>query len=314
MSLIKLVDALVESGQPLLIDGGLGSELAARGYDVSSALWSAPLILQQPEAVLEVHRAYLDAGARCITTASYQASVPGLQRAGLKGDEIRAVFDRSVELACSARDDFLRAHPDCVFEPLVAASVGPYGAYLADGSEYRGNYGLPDEALQEFHQQRLQWLEHSRADLIACETIPDLQEARVLAQLLASISKPSWVSFCCRDASTLHDGNPVSEAAACFNALPGVFAVGVNCCPGEQVEGLIKELRAATDGKLIVVYPNSGAQYDAALKRWHGHESMSQWSRQAAAWYDAGARIIGGCCRIGPDHIRELTSRESWHC
>lgn len=314
MSLVDDINAWVESGQPLLIDGGLGSELEARGYDVSSPLWSAQLILQQPSAVLQVHRDFLDAGARCIATASYQASVPGLARAGLNPDEIKAVFARSVELACQARDDFLGANPDCEFKPLVAASVGPYGAYLADGSEYRGNYGLSDGDLRTFHQQRLRWLEQAGADLIVCETIPDLQEAKVLAQLLTAVSIPSWVSFCCRDAKTLHDGSSVHEAAGLYNDSPSVFAVGVNCCPCDLVPGLIDELRAASEDKLIVVYPNSGAQYDAADKRWHGDESLSQWSQQALSWFAAGAGIIGGCCRIGPDKIRELTLRESWHC
>ena len=304
--------AMLDPRRPLVLDGGLGSELAARGHDVSSPLWSAALIISQPDAIVEVHRAYLDAGARIIISASYQASIPGLQAAGYDMPAIEAVFTGATALACRARDEFLRDNPDCGYFPLVAASVGPYGAYLADGSEYRGNYGVDDAQLRSFHAQRLRWLDDSGADLLACETIPDLQEARVLAQLLASTKTPGWISFCCRDSDHLRDGKRLLDAVALFREVPNVVALGVNCCAPDLVSGLIATLRSVAGERLIVVYPNSGAQYDAERKRWFGRETAQQWSRQAVAWYQAGADIIGGCCRIGPEHIRQLTMRDTW--
>ena len=310
---ITQIKSIMVAQHPLVIDGGLGSELAARGHDVSSPLWSAQLILSQPDAIVEAHRAYLDAGARCIISASYQASIPGLEAAGYDTSEIRAVFTDAVALARRARAEYLRDNPDCDYYPLVAASVGPYGAYLADGSEYRGNYGVDDAALRDFHRQRLQWLDNSGADLLACETIPDLQEARVLAQLLTGTSTPGWVCFCCRDDEHLHDGNRLRDAVELLRDLPTVIAVGVNCCAPGLVSGLIANLRAVAGDRPIVVYPNSGAQYDAERKCWHGQETSQQWARQAVAWHRAGAAIIGGCCRIGPEHIRELTQRKTWH-
>jgi homocysteine S-methyltransferase len=306
---LAAIRSMIENAAPMILDGGLGSELDARGYDVSSALWSAELVRSHPEAILQVHRAYLDAGAHCIISASYQASIPGLEAAGYEATEIQAIFRETVAIAQRARDEFLRDNPDCGYRPLVAASIGPYGAYLADGSEYRGNYGVDDEALRRFHAQRLRWLDEAGADLLACETIPDLPEARVLAQLLAAATTPSWISFCCRDAQLLHDGNPLEEAVELFQSLPAVFAIGVNCCATGIVEELICNLRALAPHKLIVVYPNSGAQYDAETHRWHGPESSGQWSQRAAAWSRAGASIIGGCCRIGPEHIRQLAKR-----
>ena len=306
---LSAIQTMIRKDAPLVLDGGLGSELDARGFDVSSPLWSAELIRSHPEAILQVHRAYLDAGAHCIISASYQASIPGLEAAGYDAAAIRAVLLDSITIAKTACDEFLRANPDCGYKPLVAASIGPYGAYLADGSEYRGNYGIDDEALRRFHAQRLRWLDDSGADLLACETIPDLQEARVLAKLLESASTPSWVSFCCRDAESLHDGNSLEDAVELFQSLPSVFAVGVNCCEIGIVEELIRNLRVLAPDKLIVVYPNSGAQYDAESHSWHGQETSQQWSQQATVWSQAGASIIGGCCRIGPEHIRQFAKR-----
>jgi homocysteine S-methyltransferase len=307
------IAATLEAGRPFLLDGGLGSELAGRGYDIATPLWSAELIQDRPEALAAVHRDYLEAGAMCITTASYQASLPGLAARGLAADEIERVFRATVEIAAGARDEFMHRHPR-VARPLIAASVGPYGAYLADGSEYRGNYGLDDAALVAFHARRLEMLDAAGADLLACETIPDLQEARVLRGLLESVSTPAWFSFCCRDAQTLHDGNPLDAAVEMFAAHPKVFAVGVNCCAPGIVTGAIARIRAAAPRKLVVVYPNSGQQYDADARDWQGDGEMPHWSDEARRWFGAGASLIGGCCRIGPRHIRELATRESWHC
>jgi homocysteine S-methyltransferase len=310
---LTAIKAMIAADAPVVLDGGLGSELAARGHDLTSSLWSAVLIATQPEAIAEVHRAYLDAGARCITSASYQASIPGLTAAGYDADAIAAVFSDSVAIARRVRDEFLRDNPECAYRPLVAASVGPYGAYLADGSEYRGNYGVDDAVLHDFHQQRLRMLDAAGADLLACETIPDLQEAKVLAQLLESTSTPGWISFCCGDAEHLHDGSRLSEAVALFNALPAVVAIGVNCVAPDIVGDLVTNLCTMVGDRPIVVYPNSGAQYDAGRKCWHGQETSEQWSRQALEWYRAGASLVGGCCRIGPEHIRQLAKRETWH-
>jgi len=314
MSPVDRIKAWIARGRPLLLDGGLGGELEARGYDVSSSLWSASLILQQPEAIESVHRDFLDAGAQCITTSSYQASVDGLQALGMSLPEIEAVFRESVLLARRARATYLHENADVRFRPLIAASIGPYGAYLADGSEYRGNYGVDDETLRRFHAQRLHWLDRSGADLIACETMPDLQELRVLRRLLQSVSTPAWVSFCCHDAAHLHDGSELEQAIALFADCESVFALGFNCCPSALIEPLIGKLVASNSNKLITVYPNSGQQYDAEGKHWYGEGALEQWSQQAASWFAAGAGIIGGCCHVGPEYIRELATRETWRC
>ena len=307
------LQSALDQSRPLLLDGGLGSLLEARGYALDAPLWTAGLLLSDAEAIIDAHRAYLDAGADCIISASYQASVDGLIEAGVARHDVDRVMRRATDLAREACNRHLLDNPAITTPPLVAASVGPFGASLADGSEYRGNYGVDADRLRRFHAERLQCLDASGADLLAVETIPDRLEAAILAELLAFCNTPAWVSFCCRDEAHLQDGSELVDAVAPFADLPTVIAIGANCVAPEIVTGLVETVKNAAPAKLIVVYPNSGAQYDAERKRWHSAESPLAWSRQAAQWYRAGARLIGGCCRVGPEHIRHLATRTTWH-
>jgi len=265
----------------ILLDGGLASELEARGHDLSDALWSARLLRDDPEAIRAVHDAYVEAGAECVITASYQATVAALGEERLR---------RSVELAKNA--------------PMVAASIGPYGATLANGSEYTGDYG--DVDLHAFHAERFAILDNSGADVLACETLPRLDEALVLARMLDRT--PAWFSFACRDDRHIADGTLLRECAAALDRFEGVYAIGVNCTAPRFVEALIGEVRAETD-KPIVVYPNSGERYDAATRTWTGTRDPQDFAEAAQRWRDAGASLIGGCCRTSPDHIRALSTQ-----
>ena len=211
------LDKMLAQDRPIILDGGLCSELDRRGYDISTPLWSAELLMNSPQAIKDIHRAYLDAGAQCITSASYQASIAGFGAMGLSPGQARELFIRSVDLAKSAVDEYLQQNPDCGYQPLVAASIGPYGAFLADGSEYNGDYGVDDQTLLEFHRQRLIWLDAAAADVLACETIPSLQEAGVLRQLLERVNTPAWLCFSCQDERLLNDGNRLGQAVALFD-------------------------------------------------------------------------------------------------
>ena len=309
---LAAIAGVLAGGRPLLLDGGLGSELAARGYDLSTPLWSAELILSHPAALRAVHRAFVDAGADCLISASYQASPAGLRAAGVDADTAAAVFRRAVEIAREACAEGPAGPSPRGALPLVAASVGPYGASLADGSEYRGGYALDAAGLAAFHGERLRLLDRAGADLLACETLPDRIEAEVLRDLLASVATPAWVSFCCRDAERLADGSSLAAAAALFRGHPRVFAVGVNCCAPAVVDGAIACLRGAVPDKMIVVYPNSGQSWDAAERRWRGEAGPADWPLLARGWYHAGARLIGGCCRTGPGTIAALARVDDW--
>jgi homocysteine S-methyltransferase len=304
---INFVDCL-DRRKPLILDGGLGSELDRRGQDISSKLWSAELLINNPQAITEVHRAYLDAGAQCITSASYQASIAGFASIGVSAQHARDLFHFSIEIARRECDEFLSHNPACSYQPMVAASVGPYGAFLADGSEYTGKYGVEDRTLVEFHYQRLEWLDQSGADVLACETIPSLQEASVLCELLKTVNTPAWISFSCRNGHLLNDGSSIAEAAALFERHPKVVALGVNCSAPQTITSLIGRIKSILPGKAIVVYPNSGEHYDAATKTWHGVETPLECAAAARIWFNTGASIIGGCCRMGPAHIAAIAT------
>jgi len=292
----------------VLLDGGLATELEARGADLDDPLWSAKTLLDDPDLVRQVHFDYLRAGADCISSASYQASVPRLVERGLTESAAAAVLRRSVELAVEARDRFWDEAANRIgrLRPLVAASVGPYGAYLADGSEYRGDYGVSEAELREFHAERWSLLSASGADVMACETLPSRAEAGVLLQLLRETPRVyAWLSFTCRDARHLSDGSSLADTVAELSAEPRVVALGVNCVAPTLVPALIAELKRAIE-KPIVVYPNSGEAYDAVAKHWIGEAEPVEFGRASTEWRAAGAELIGGCCRTGPEHVREM--------
>ena len=304
------IRAFLEREGFLVVDGGLATELEALDCDLSDELWSARALLDAPDAIRTVHRRYLEAGADCIATATYQATFEAFAARGLDEAATARLMRDSVNLAVSAREDFLggaaaRPSPADRSPPLVAASIGPYGAFLADGSEYRGDYGLSAAELYDFHAPRWEVLAETEADVLACETTPSVEETRAYCRLAAVSHRPTWVSFQCRDGAHLADGTPLETAAALCDAEPHVVAVGVNCTdPGDTVS-LIEAARRAT-GKPILVYPNSGEVWDAEAKRWIGPANPLDWGRSAAEWLAAGADGVGGCCRVGPSAIAAI--------
>ena len=277
----------------------MSNALQARGHDLSDALWSARLLRDDPAEIAAVHRAYYRAGATVATTASYQASVDGFVRAGVARDEARRLVRSSVAIAREVRDELAEDGRT----RWVAASVGPYGAVLADGSEYRGRYGLGPQELRDFHAPRLELLAETGPDLLAVETIPDADEAEVLVDLVDDLGLPAWFAYSV-DGLATRAGQPLHDAFVAAAAGTYVFAVGVNCCPPGDVLPALQIARSATD-KPLVAYPNSGETWDAAVRGWSGPPAYDV--TLAPAWVTAGARYVGGCCRVGPDDIARLT-------
>jgi len=288
---------------PLLIDGGLSNQLEDQGFDLNQKLWSAKLLESEPEAIVEAHLAYLEAGARCITTASYQATIPGFLSIGYDKVTAESLILKSVRLAEIAINRF-QAND---YTPIIAASIGPFGAYLADGSEYDGNYGVSDNTLSEFHEHRIKILDQSSANILACETIPSFQETKVLADKLKNAKTPAWVSFSCIDENHINDGTPIEDCAELLSNNPKVFAIGVNCTAPKHISGLIKHLKVKSGKKKIIVYPNSGEIYQSQSKTWRGLSGSSSLVNMVKEWLELGADIIGGCCRICPSDINLIS-------
>lgn len=312
----------------VVLDGGFATELERRGAVLDSALWSAQLLLDDPGALVEVHRSFLEAGADCIATATYQASFEGFEAVGVRRGEAERLMLGSVALATRAVDDFWAIGENRAdrLRPLVAASLGPYGAFLADGSEYDGRYGVGRDVLERFHRDRFRVMASSAADLIAFETIPSFAEAEVILQLLDETPDVwAWLSFSCRDGEHLNDGTPIRDVVAVCAETDRIAAVGVNCTPPRFMAELISEIRAET-GLPVAVYPNSGEAYDASSKSWSrgsggtglvGTEfgggkdggTRDAWGEAAAEWVEAGASLVGGCCRVTASDISGVRSR-----
>jgi homocysteine S-methyltransferase len=304
------IASILDRFPALVIDGALATELEHRGFDLKDDLWSAKILLEKPEAIKQLHYDYFKAGADCAITASYQATIEGFMKRGLNEERAVDLIKRSVRLAIEARDEFWAKEANRVgrLKPFVAASVGPYGAYLADGSEYRGNYGLTEEELIEFHRPRMRALIEAGPDILACETIPSPIEARALVKLLGEFEgMNAWISFSCRDEAHVCEREKLEECIRQVQSSPQVAAVGINCTSPMFIPSLIREARKATD-KPILVYPNSGESYSAEKNDWNGDPVHESFGEEARTWYEAGARLIGGCCRTSPQDIEVIAS------
>jgi homocysteine S-methyltransferase len=287
----------------VILDGGLATELERRGADLSDRLWSARVLIDDPDLIREVHRDYFRAGAMVATTATYQASEAGFAAHGIDRSHAADLMRRAVSLARSARQEAERAGL------LVAASLGPYGAMLADGSEYTGDYGdASDDELIRFHRSRIEVLAATDPDLFAAETIPSMPETEALAGVLGEFPEiPSWVSFSCRDGASIADGTPIEDAARIAASVPSVVAVGINCTPARLMSPLAQRLRDAVSIP-VIVYPNAGGRWDATARGWlddAGNDARSL-AEAAEAWVGAGATWVGGCCGFGVDAIEAL--------
>ena len=281
----------------LVTDGGLATELEARGHDLSDDLWSARLLVDAPQEITAVHAAFFRAGAVFATTASYQASFDGFAERGIGRSDAARLLRLSVELAKAARDEVGG-------QRWVAASVGPYGAALANGEEYVGRYGLSVAQLADWHRPRLEILADSGADVLALETVPDIDEAEALVGLVHDLGVPAWLSYTIAGTTT-RAGQPLADAFAVAVDVPEIVAVGVNCCAPDDVEHAVR-VAWETTGKPVIVYPNSGEEWDGERRTWVG---TSGWSADLApGWVAEGARIVGGCCRVRPADIAEIAA------
>ncbi len=306
----NLTDILTTS--PLLItDGAAGTHLESMGCDLNDELWTAKVLKDSPELIKQLHRDYFQAGADFGVTVSYQATIEGYVNKGLSAAEAADLIKASATLLLEARDEWWQDQGKAEQRryPIAAASIGPYGAFLADGSEYRGDYQLSTQQLRQFHQQRIELLWHQGVDLIAAETIPRLDEALVIAEIVQELGAKCWITFSAKNASQISNGQEIAECIRALEAFDGVVAVGVNCTPPQFIGGLIEQIKAQT-AKPIVVYGNLGNSYDPDTKTWCEHDShgATHYLDYAKQWHALGAKIIGGCCGTTPTEIKQIFS------
>ncbi len=287
-----------------VLDGGLATELEKDGCDLSGPLWSGDVLRTAPERVRAVHRAYLEAGADCLLTASYQLSRMGFRELGLTDADADQALRIAVDIALETRAEYRWQNPRPVW---IAASLGPYGAALHNGAEFHGNYSLSFEQLVAFHRERIVALRGTEADFFAFETVPSLEEARAVAQAIEIAPETAvCVSFTCRDGTHVAHGEELADCARLMDGAEQVVAVGVNCTSPSLMLPLIAQMRSVTRKK-IAVYPNSGEQWNQEARGWSGSSDPTDFGRAALAWRAAGADWIGGCCRTGPAHVRAIS-------
>lgn len=291
---------------PLFLDGGLATELEAAGHDLRHALWSAHLLESQPAAIRAVHAAYLDAGVDVLTTAGYQSTVAGWQALGRAHAEAQACVRLPVNLAVQALADY-RVRTGDQRPVRIAASMGPYGAFLADGSEFTGDYGVGADVLYAHHRAQWEVLADSAADWLVFETVPSRMEAEVLAQLFCETpGRTGWISFSCRDGGHTCAGDTIGAVVRLVEDTPGLIGLGINCTAPAHISPLLRAARAAGLQKPAIVYPNSGETFDPFTRGWIGQAELATFVARAKEWHTLGARIIGGCCRTGPGHVQAL--------
>jgi homocysteine S-methyltransferase len=305
-------DALDLTGLRVL-DGGLATELERAGCDLASPLWSGEILRTQPEKVLAVHRSYLEAGADCLLTASYQISAMGFREIGLTAtaaeQAARAAIQQSVALAEQARREYAQTELAAGHKPRriwIAGSLGAYGAALHNGAEFHGRYNIGHAELITFHAERIDAMRETAADFLAFETVPALAEAEAIVDALVGYPNvAAYVSFTCHDDDHTGHGEPIEDCARLLDPQPQIIAIGINCTAPRHILPLIRKIRAVT-GKRIAVYPNSGETWVSETRSWAGTSDPHAFGDMAQQWREAGADWIGGCCRTGPEHIRAI--------
>lgn len=306
--LMNPIEKVLSEFSVMVLDGAMATELEESGCNLNDSLWSAKVLMENPELIKNVHMAYFEAGADCAITTSYQATVKGFTKRGMTEQKAIELIRKSVQIATEAKEEYLKNKVEQLNrpEPLIAASIGPYGAYLADGSEYHGKYELTEKELMDFHRTRMKALIEAGADVLACETIPCLKEAKALVKLLKEFPDVfAWITFSAKDGLHISNGDSIAECVKWLDNKEQVAAVGINCTAPIYISSLIKEIKSHTE-KPIIVYPNSGDVYNPADKTWESPSSESLDNFNPQRWYTEGATIIGGCCRTTPQDIKNI--------
>lgn len=302
-----LADLIRRTGS-VVIDGAMSTALEKLGCDLNDKLWSARVLIEDPAKIRQVHVDYFEAGANVAITASYQATEAGFRERGINSETACNLIAQSVMLAKEARADFLARHPEKDSKSLlIAGAVGPYGAYLANGAEYTGDYHLSNDEYRAFHQLRLRALVEAGADFLGIETQARLDEVKVILDMIEKLDAAAWVTFTLKDSGHIADGTPIEEAAEVCGKHPLVDAIGINCVKREVVAEALRRISSVTN-KPMIVYPNSGETYDPSTKTWHHPVTGPGWENFISKWKSMGAVCLGGCCRTLPSDIVQIAN------
>uniref|UniRef100_A0A1B6KMJ4 Hcy-binding domain-containing protein n=1 Tax=Graphocephala atropunctata TaxID=36148 RepID=A0A1B6KMJ4_9HEMI len=299
----------------MLVDGGFSTQLSLYvGNCVDGdPLWSAKFLETNKQACIQTHRDFIRAGADILITNTYQASIEGFKDyLNLDKEESIELIKESVEfvkkaIALELGDESYGNQR----RVLIAGSVGPYGAGLHDGSEYRGEYvetTSPDTIIA-WHTPRIEALLDAGVDLLAIETIPALAEAEVLLNLLKKYPKAkAWLSFSCKDEEHTSHGERICDVAArCWSLNSNqLVAVGVNCLHPSYVTPLLKSIHKKLPKIPLIAYPNSGERYNAQLGQWEDKDKCVPVVNYIRSWLELGVQFIGGCCRTDAEVIRKF--------
>lgn len=286
---------------PAVLDGGLSFPLEEKKIRMNTNLWTAELLISKPELIREVHINYIDSGAKIITTSSYQASFKSLKKRGYSEIQSKNIILKSVEIVEEIKKNYNN-------KIIIAASIGPYGSYLADGSEYVGNYDINEETFFDFYKKKVDLLDSSSADVLAFETIPSYKEAKVISNILKETKKQSWISFSCKNQKEISDGTKLEKCCEYLNNHSKIFGVGVNCTSPKYISKLISILKRKLKNKKIIIYPNSGEIYDGKNKNWIGNSNIT-FESYIDEWLNLGVDILGGCCRVGTKEIKKIKDK-----
>lgn len=294
----------MKNDYPIILDGGLSFPIEEKGINLNSKLWTAELLISNEKIIKSIHLEYLKAGAQFITTSSYQASIKSLKNKGFNFEESKKIILKSVDLAEDVKNLFKKKYKNKK-KIMIAASIGPYGSYLSDGTEYKGDYDVNNKTIFDFHKSKIQILDNSNADVLAFEAIPSFREAKIISKILEDCKKKSWVSFTCKNGLEISDGTLLATCCNFLKNNPNIFALGVNCTSPKYITQLIKLLKNNCGDKKIIIYPNSGKKYDSVNKIWIGEKNNS-FDNLLKEWIDLGIDILGGCCGIGPKQIKKI--------
>lgn len=305
---MNLLKKFLEKQNALILDGALGTQMQNHGFNINDSLWSAKFLDENPDAIKLVHKEYLEAGADCIISSSYQASLEGFLEKGFNEEKATHLISSSIKIAKDTRDEFWESYKNSDrLKPLIAASIGPYGAYLANGAEYSGNYEISEEKLSSFHEKRLDTIMQMHPDIIACETIPLFSEVKILSKLLEKYEHTtSWICLSAKNENLTNAGDNIEEVISWLNTQKHIDAIGINCTAPQYISALIKKIKRISD-KLIVIYPNGGSAYNPISKIWESSlTDPEEFAKMAFLWNSLGADIIGGCCETTPKEIKKI--------